>query len=144
MPIKEYIHGDKSTDYQLWGNVGRYLVDLEVQKKMGNCISSNPGDIWWVNLTPKSKTVGFSAARMMKNGSLYLRYFYSEEENALGLSEVILINKAISHAKANGCKLVYTLWHKDSEVLKRLGFKSIPRERGDFCRWELDLESKND
>lgn len=141
MPIKEYVHGE-STDYQLWGNVGRYLVDIRVQEKMGNCISSNIGDVWWVNLTAKSKTLGFAVARLMKNGNLYLRYFYSEEENSLGLSEIILINKAINHAKEKGCKTVYTLWHKNSEVLSKLGFKAIPRERGNFCRWELTLEDK--
>jgi hypothetical protein len=143
MAIKEYIHGE-GTDYQLWGNVGRYLVDIRVQEKMGNCISSKVGDIWWVNLTAKSKTLGFASARMMKNDSLYLRYFYSEEENSLGLSEVNLINKAINHAKTNSCKMVYTLWHKNSDVLPRLGFTSIPRDRGNFCRWELNLEPQDD
>lgn len=143
MPIKEYVHGD-GNDYQLWGNVGRYLVDIRVQEKMGNCISSKVGDVWWVNLTAKSKTLGFASARMMKNGSLYLRYFYSEEENSLGLSEINLINKAITHAKDNGCKMIYTLWHKDSEVLQKLGFTAIPRDRGNFCRWEKDLKEVSD
>lgn len=138
MTIKQYVHGGGS-DYQLWGNVGRYLVDQDVQKKMGNCISSVPGDIWWVSLTPKSKTTGFAVARPMKGCSLYLRYFYTEE-NGLGLGEENLVAKAIRHARENGCNLVYTNWHKDSAVLNKLGFKSIPRSRGDLCRWELEIK----
>lgn len=139
MTIKQYIHGE-GTDYQLWGNVGRFLVDIEMQKKMGNCISSKPGDIWWVSVTHKSKTTGFASARLMKNGHLYLRYFYSSEETGLGLGDENLITKAINYANENGCSLVYTNWHKESAILAKLGFKAIPRARGDFCQWELELK----
>lgn len=139
MAIKEYIHGT-GTDYQLWGNVGRLLVDRSIQEKMGNCISSNPGDIWWVSLTHNSKTNGFASARVMKGGHLYLRYFYSDDTNSLGLGEETLISKAIRYAQAHGCSMVYTHWHKDSAILTKLGFKSIPCARGDFCRWELEVK----
>lgn len=139
MAIKEYIHGS-GTDYQLWGNVGRFLVDRGVQEKMGNCISSEPGDIWWVALTHNSKTTGFACARLMKNKTLHLRYFYVAEQNPLDLGEENLINKAIKHAEANGCSAVYTNWRKESPVMEKLGFKSTPRAKGDFCRWELELK----
>lgn len=141
MAIKEYVHG-AGKDYQLWGNVGRFVMDRKIQQLMGNCISSDPGDIWWVSLTHKSETKGFASAREMKNGSLYLRYFYSAEQNALGLSEEVLIRKAISHAKEKSMPLVYTYWHKGSEVLAKLGFTEKPKERGSFTRWELRIDKE--
>ncbi|MCO7246383.1 hypothetical protein [Halomonas sp. Mc5H-6] len=138
MAIKEYVHGG-GKDYQLWGNVGRFVMDRKVQELMGNCISSEPGDIWWVNLTHKSETKGFASAREMKNGTLYLRYFYSAEQNALGLSEEVLIKKAVNHAQDKGMSLVFTNWHKGSEVLTKMGFVAQPTKRKNFARWELKL-----
>jgi len=118
------------------------VMDRKIQQLMGNCISSDPGDIWWVSLTHKSETKGFAAARPMKNGTLYLRYFYSAEQNALGLSEEVLVRKAINHAREKGMPLVYTYWHRDSELLAKLGFtaKPGPKNKGHFIRWELNLE----
>ena len=141
MAIKEYTHG-AGTDYQLWGNVGRFLVDIGVQKEMGNCISSEPGDVWWVSLTHKSQTTGFASARLMKNGHLYLRYFYKPQDSGLGLGAESLVKKALQYARDHGCDLVYTNWHKDSVLLEKLGFKPLPRERGNFCRWELAMEKE--
>lgn len=141
MAIKEYVHGE-GKDYQLWGNVGRFVMDRKVQARMGNCISSDPGDIWWVNLTHKSETKGFASAREMKNGTLYLRYFYSAEQNALGLSEEVLIKKAVNHAQAKGMPLVYTNWHKDSAVLQKMGFVAQMSKRKNFVRWELKLKGE--
>lgn len=141
MTIKQYIHGD-GTDYQLWGNIGRFLVDTEIQDKMGGCISSRHGDVWWVSLSHNSKTMGFASARQMNGGHLHLRYFYSDEKNGMGLGDETMITKGINYAKATGCNLIYTNWRKDSNVLTKLGFKSIQRARGNFCRWELTLGSQ--
>lgn len=137
MAIKEYIHGD-GKDYQLWGNVGRLIVDKTIQDKLGIHVTSDVGDIWWVSLTHKSKTKGFASARPLKNKNLHLRYFYHEDEKGLGVQA--LIKKAINHAQANGFVAVVTNWHKDSELLPKLGFTAIPRKTGKFCRWELEIK----
>lgn len=138
MAIKEYIHGG-GKDYQLWGNVGRFIVDKTVQEKLGIHVTSDEGDVWWVSLTHKSETKGFASARPQKNKKLHLRYFYHQDET-LGLKA--LIQKAINYGKENKCEAVYTNWHKDSELLPMLGFVPIPRETGKFCRWEYDLKGK--
>ena len=143
MAIKQYVHGD-GKDYQLWGNVGRFLVDRSVQAAMGNCISSEPGDIWFLCLTHNKRTRGFASARMMKKKRLYLRYFYVAEQSPLGLGEDVLISKTINYAKENGCTMIYTNWERKSVTLAKMGFTAIPRKRGDFCRWELELERKSD
>lgn len=140
MPIKEYVHGQQ--DYQLWGNVGRLIVDRRVQEKMGNCISSEPGDVWFVNMTHKSETRGFASVRIMKNKSLYLRYFYTVDDDLLG--QEVLITRALNFGSEHGCKCIYTNWHKDSVILRAMDFKSSPRERGNFCRWERILEEANE
>lgn len=141
MAIKEYVHGE-GKDYQLWGNVGRFVMDRKVQELMGNCISSDPGDVWWVSLTKNSETKGFASARKMKNGTLYLRYFYSAEQNALGLSEEVLVKRAVNYAKEQGLPLVFTNWHKDSPLLKKMGFVAQPTKRKNFARWELKIEGE--
>lgn len=143
MAIKQYIHG-AGKDYQLWGNVGRFLVDRTVQSAMGNCISSRNGDIWWLCLSHNKQTRGFASARIMKNERLYLRYFYCAEKSPLGLDENVLIAKAIKYAKEKTFTMVYTHWEKNSEILANMGFIAIPKARGDFCRWELKLEEKSD
>lgn len=140
MPVKEYVHGQQ--DYQLWGNVGRLIVDRRIQEKMGNCISSEPGDVWFVNLTHNSETRGFASVRIMKNKGLYLRYFYAVEDDLFG--QEVLITRALKFGKDNGCKSVYTNWHKDSVILRAMNFKPSPRGRGNFCRWEISLEAANE
>lgn len=142
MAIKEYVHGG-GKDYQLWGNVGRLVMDRKIQQRMGNCISSEPGDVWWVSLTHKSETRGFASARPMKNGSLYLRYFYVVEQGSLALAEETLVRKAINYAKGQGMPLVYTYWLKHSDLLPRLGFAPRENKRGQFCRWELSVEQED-
>lgn len=142
MAIKEYVHGG-GKDYQLWGNVGRLVMDRKIQQLMGNCISSEPGDIWWVSLTHKSKTRGFASARVMKNGSLYLRYFYSVDSGGMGLADEALVMRAINHAREKGLALVYTYWLKDSSLLPNLGFTAKANKRGRFCRWELSIQTED-
>ena len=139
MPIKEYIHGD-GKDYQLWGNVGRLIVDIEVHKKLGTAISSKEKDIWWVNMTEKSMTTAFASARPMLNKNLHLRYFYSVNDNKMELKTLIL--RAINYAKENGFKLIYTNQPKNCALLEQLEFKPIPRERGVFVKWEMNLKDK--
>lgn len=138
MPIKEYIHG--KNDYQLWGNVGRLIVDKKVQEALGIHVTSEVGDVWWVNMTHKSETRGFASARMQKNKNLHLRYFYTvDDEGDAEMALKTLVMKAINYAKENGATMIYTNWHKDSKMLPKMGFVPKEKEKGKFCRWELDL-----
>lgn len=133
--IKQYTHG--KDDYQLWGNVGRLLMNLEVQKTLGGAANSAEGDIWFVAMTHNSRTTGFAALRLQKNKTARLRYFYSEDADGLELET--LINKAISCARENGCTSLMTLWRKDDALLAKLGFTAEPPARGTFCRYDLEL-----
>ena len=139
MPIKEYIHGD-GKDYQLWGNVGRLIVDVEVHKKLGTAVSSKEKDIWWVNLTEKSMTTGFASARPMRNKNFHLRYFYSADDSQMEIKTFIM--RAIKYAKANDFKLIYTNQPRDLTLLEQMGFTPIPKEKGNFIRWEMNLKEK--
>jgi hypothetical protein len=137
--IRKYIHGQD--DYALWGHVGRFLVNKSIQDHIGTCITSEPGDVWWVALTHKKETMGFSSARLLKNKTVHLRYFFSVSQTSLDLAEKTLINQAITYAKENNCASVHTSWRKESPLLESMGFIAKPREKGDFCRWELTLEN---
>lgn len=139
MPVKEYVHGE-GKDYQLWGNVGRLIVDAEIHKKLGTAVSSKNKDIWWVVMTEKSYTTGFASARPMLNKNLHLRYFYSSDDNELELKT--LINRAVHYARDNGFKLVYTNQPRDTDLLAKMGFNPVPKEKGNYIRWELKLKEK--
>lgn len=136
MPIKEYIHGD-GKDYQLWGNVGRLIVDPTVHKKLGVAVSSKEKDVWWVNMTEKSCTTGFASARPMQNGNLHLRYFYSADDNAMELKTLVM--RSVRYAREHGHKQIYTNQPRDMVWLAKLGFKPIPKEKGIFIKWEMEL-----
>ena len=137
MPIKEYVHGD-GKDYQLWGNVGRLIVDIEVHKKLGTAVSSKEKDVWWLNMTEKSMTTGFASARPMLNKNFHLRYFYSADDSEMELK--MLIMRAVNYAKEHDFKMIYTNQPKDCTLLKQLGFKPIPRDKGVFIKWEMNLK----
>ena len=137
MPIKEYVHGD-GKDYQLWGNVGRLIVDVEVHKKLGVSVSSKLKDIWWVNLTKKSQTTGFASARPMLNNNLHLRYIYSDSDSDIELKTLII--NVVKYAKANQFKLIYTNQVRDMTLLSQLGFVQKPRDKGNYVRWELPIK----
>lgn len=135
MPIKEYVHGD-GKDYQLWGNVGRLIVDVEVHKKLGTAVSSKEKDIWWVNMTEKSMTTGFASARPMLNKNFHLRYFYSSTDSEMELKTLIM--RAVNYAKEHDFKMIYTNQPRNFTLLEQLGFKPIPKEKGNFIKWEMN------
>lgn len=136
MAIKEYTHGD-GKDYQLWGNVGRLIVDIAVHKKLGTAVSSKEKDIWWVNMTAKSFTTGFASARPMLNKNFHLRYFYSANDDEMELRTLIM--RAINYAREHDFKMIYTNQPKDLNLLAEIGFTPIPKEKGNFIKWEMQL-----
>ena len=50
-----------------------------------------------------------------------------------------LVMRAVRYAREHGYKQIYTNQPRDMVWLEKLGFKPIPKEKGIFIKWEMEL-----
>jgi hypothetical protein len=143
MSIKMFIQGQSArSDQELFGLIGHWLVSKKIRERIGMDITADADDIWLISLAHKGAAKGFLSARPLKSG-LHIRMFYSDDDSNSLLIKT-LINRAVGIAQEHGYPIAWTNERKDSTILPELGFVALPRERGDFCRWEKQLEKHHD
>jgi predicted signal transduction protein with EAL and GGDEF domain len=84
MTIKTFHQGkSQASDSELFGLVGRFLVDLKMHERLGTAITTNDGDIWLVSITGKGEVRGFATARKIKTSGLHIRFVYCPDDAPL-------------------------------------------------------------
>lgn len=137
MAINSYIQGESQRkDAELFGLIGRWLVDRAVHEHLGTAITSEPGDMWTVSVDSKGKAKGFLQARAMKS-ALHIRFVFCVDSSPLVCRT--LIERATRQATESECDAIWTNDRDSAEVWSDLGFTFTPRERGQFGRWEKQL-----
>ena len=138
MAIKVFIQGKSPfSDRELFGLVGRFLVSAEIQEQLGMAITSRDGDIWFVSEHSNGEVRGFATSRLMKTGSLHVRFVHCQDDALLVCKA--MITKAITQAKEFDCRSVFTNDRETSTLWQEFGFSAVPRARGTFCRWEYPI-----
>jgi hypothetical protein len=136
MSIKEYVLGGHK-DPELFGYIGRFLVDKAVHDKLGTAVVSQDSDMWWVMLNGKNQVRGFSTARVMKNDALHLRFVFCVDDETLVLRT--LLNRVIKFAEESYCKRIFINERTNFPLLEKLGFSFAAPTRGSFVKWEKIL-----
>lgn len=137
MRIKTYIQGEL-TDRELFGLVGRQLVDKDLHDALGTAITAVDGDVWWVATNSKSELRGFMTARLLQNNSLHMRFLYCADD-ALLICRT-LISRVIDYARQADYDMLWTNDRGSSTIWIDFGFVAKPRVRGTFVRWEKNLK----
>lgn len=133
--IRELIHGGKD-DALLFGLVGPIAFRKAVHDELASAVTSEPDDIWFINVDSGGECDGFAQMRMAKNGSAHVRYVFSDN-SAVRMS---LIKAAVASAKKLKASLIYTNDRKAAMEWSREEFKKQPSKRpGEFVRWEKEL-----
>lgn len=134
--IKKYIQGNKESDYELFGSIGKILMELTMHKAIGMAPNSIDGDVWCVVKDKSGYVVGISNARMMKNKGFHVRYIYTLKD---GIKEE-LIKFHIKIGRELNAVRVFTndlkkecLWNKNGFITHQQNHK------GNYIRWELEL-----
>lgn len=139
MAIQTFVQGQARTDRKLFGYLGSWLVDKKVQEQLGMAITAHSGDLWLVSTNSKDEVRGFATGRILKSGSLHLRFLYTADDGELVAKT--LITRVLTLAEEHGSRLVYTNDRKTTMLWPDMGFKEIPSSRGgNFVRWEKVLE----
>lgn len=134
MTIKMFLQGKSaSSDRELFGMVGKFIVDATLHEKLGTAITSQDGDIWLVSITGKGEVRGFSTSRKL-NAGLHIRFVHCPNDSPLMCKT--MISGLLKLAESDGCKCVWTNDKPDNEFWPEFGFKFTPRARGIFGRWE--------
>lgn len=142
MPIQTYTQGkNKAKDKELFGLVGHWLVDLKMHEKLGTAITTQNGDIWLVSQTEKGEARGFATARQMKNGGLHIRFVYCPDDAPLMCKA--MIQALLNHAEKSQLKSVWTNDKPDNPFWPEYSFTFTARARGNYGRWQKDLETNN-
>lgn len=132
--LETFLQGAE-TDARLFGLVGRLALSPAVHKSLGNAVSSEDGDWWFVNTRPSDIPDGFAQMRVNAS-SVHLRYCYSDKASI----KMYMIKAALRKAKELGASIIFTNERKGDDVLPGMGFTAVPSKRkGDFVRWEKTL-----
>jgi hypothetical protein len=102
-------------------------VNPDVHKRLGIAVSALPNDIWYVSDS------GFIQLRRNKNGTVHIRFLFTEDEKDYSLQEKLIQSVLDDNQDV---AVIFTNDRKDSKIWKKFKFVSIEKERGDFCRWE--------
>jgi hypothetical protein len=130
--VSEFLQGEKS-DKELFGLIGSMALSYATHKALGNAVSGEDGDWWFVNLAKPGEANGFAQMRMTPK-SAHIRFAYSEKTSI----KILLIQNAIKKAKEFGVTTIFTNDRKSEDYLAKLGFSAKPSNRkGEFVRWEI-------
>lgn len=133
--IREYTQGEKH-DEELFGLVGALALSIKVHEELGASVSSQDGDVWFVYSGTGGETTGFAQMRMAKNGTVHVRYVYSENAGV----RASLVSAAVAKAKKLSAEKIYTNDRKAAMEWSKAEFKKQPTNRkGEFVRWEREL-----
>lgn len=144
MAIKQIILGNSppAAERELFGLIGRWLIDKDIQAQLGVAVTADDGDIWYLATDGKGCPRGFATARVMKNDRMHLRFLYCVPDADLVCRT--LINRCIKDAKSHGCAAIWSNDRETATIWPSLGFTATPKARGAFVRWALDLETNDD
>lgn len=136
--IKVFTQGLKEKDDQeLFGLVGRWLVDVKIHQQLGTAITSNDGDVWFVSIPEKGSPRGFANGRLLKNGKFHIRFVYCVEGSPM-ICEA-MIKKFLNEAAKQGSKEIYTNDIEVNQYWSDAGFEFTPPARGRYGKWIKQL-----
>jgi len=142
MTIKTFHQGkSQASDSELFGLVGRFLVDLKMHERLGTAITTNDGDIWLVSITGKGEVRGFATARKIKTSGLHIRFVYCPDDAPLMCKA--MITNLLKLAEDEGCMAVFTNDKPNNPFWPEFGFSFTARARGTYGRWNKELGIKD-
>lgn len=135
MQIEKYTQG--TDDRDIFFKIGAWLTSKNVHDELGMAITSQTDDIWYISSLNNIST-GFALTRPTKStNAIHIRFVYSDIN-----TKKIFIQTIIKNAKENNIHSVWTNDRKTEKVWKELGFSFTSRARGEFGRWEKELQIK--
>jgi hypothetical protein len=129
----------QQADRDLFATLGPLLTSLQLHKKLGMAITSQPGDRWLIE-EEGGEAKAFAQARPLKSRkAAHIRYLHGDEDQQRQLLQII-----IDWAAAEGLRELYTNERASNQALITAGFTIRPNNRtGAFVRWQLDMNGDN-
>lgn len=134
--ITIYIHGNETSDADLFCQVGRFALNPKIHTELGNAITSVPGDHWYL-YQDGGNTIGFAQVRMDKKQQWHLRYLWADGTGIKVRDD--LIKSVLKQAKKAKAPLVFTNDRINAGIWRLHGFVHGEQKRGEFVRWEKSL-----
>jgi hypothetical protein len=139
--IKKFVQGDRIQDKELFGFVGHYISSATIAKELGNPVTSEPGDIWYVAIDEDDNATGFVTMRFLKSGkSSHIRFLYAGKGEHK--TQASLVKEALADLEKEKVTSVYTYDKETASLWRKFGFEKQEQAKGSYQRWEKTLQEK--